>query len=264
MRIGWVIIFFLILSCLPRGVSGQGQITDTSSLDKYTYLIYGKTRSACVVQATGFLVKKNNQVYLVTACHVINGWRFESFEKEDSYPDTLFLRVNLKNTDSSTFVPIDISKIKNIKSKADWPDVYFYKLNLSSQFKIYTLDDLIHQKEEATRVPTEVLIYGFQIGDVDFERSKFLRLKPQKAIAHFPDKDAYACSPIVYDVGYAGNTLGPGNSGSPVYFIYESHANVRKQIKLRFGGLLFAGNAPAHSASVIRPEVIKNLLMALK
>ena len=115
MRIGRVIIFLIILSCLPRLV--WGQITDTSSLDKYTYLLYGKTKSGCVVQATGFLVKKNNQVYLVTACHVINGWHFESFEKEDSYPDTLFLRVNINNSDSNTFVPIDISKIKNVKRR---------------------------------------------------------------------------------------------------------------------------------------------------
>ena len=109
-----------------------------------------------------------------------------------------------------------------------------------------------------------MIIYGFQIGDVDYERSKFLHLKPQKAVTHFPDRDAYACSPIVYEVGYSGNTLGPGNSGSPVFFIYENHANGRKQIKVGFGGLLFAGNASAHSASVVRPEVIKNLLMALK
>lgn len=257
-----VILFLLILSCLAH--EAWGQITDTSSLYKYTYLLYGKTRSGRVVQASGFLVKKNNQVYLVTACHVINGWHFESFEKEDSYPDTLFLRVNIKNTDSSLFIPIDISKIKNIKSQPDWPDVYFYRLTLNPILELYTIDALIVKNEPAASSPEHVLVYGFQPGELDFERSGFLKLKPQKTVTHFPDKDAYACSPMAYEVSYSGNTLGPGNSGSPVFFLSETLANGKKTLKVLFGGLLFAGNPSLHRASVIRPEVIKNLLMALK
>jgi len=258
MRIGQLLIFWLALSFLPLAVLGQ--ITETSSLDKYAYLIYGKTRSGCVVQASGFLVKTDRSLYLVTACHVINGWRFESFEKEDSYPDTLFLRVNLKNTDSCTFIPIDISKIKNVKSDPDWPDVYFYKISLDPKFRICALDANSLYNEAFSDIPSEVAIYGFHVGDVDFERSEFLQLKPQKATTHFPDKDTYACSPIVYEIGYSDNSLGPGNSGSPVFFIWRTRVNGRTSTKVRFGGLLFAGNPLKHSASVIRPEVIKYLL----
>ena len=109
-------IILLYLICFTQTVFARRLPIDTSSLDKYSYLIYGKTSSGGMVQATGFLVKVKKQLYLVTACHVVNGWYYESYEKDGSYPDTLYLRAHTKTNDSLIFIPIDIKKIKNDKS----------------------------------------------------------------------------------------------------------------------------------------------------
>jgi hypothetical protein len=229
-------------------VYGQDSFADTSNLQKYSYLIYGRTRSGCTVQATGVLVRSKNHLYLVTACHVINGWYFESYEKDDAYPDTLYLRVFKKKNDSVAFIPLDIRKLKHTKPAPHWPDSAAYQTN--------TLGALIAAHKSNILPPEEILVYGYHITE-DSDNVDFTTTAVHRATASWTDQEPYSNDPYTYYIGYSGITLGPGDSGSPVYFIYKEKTG---QIKLQFGGLIFGGAPSLHKAMVVRPEIIRNLL----
>ncbi|MBS1520904.1 MAG: hypothetical protein JST50_07915 [Bacteroidetes bacterium] len=250
--VGLIILFNLSIAY------GHGAGIDTSKLPKYSYLIYGYSSSGSCVQATGFFVSKRNRTYLVTACHVINGWLFESFDKKESYPDTLFVKTELKNTQRDTSLAIDISKLKYIKADPNSDDIYFIPINIPPGCEIYRLDSLILNFTPITAIPKEVLAYGFIVGDDELSSKQFFKMPslPNRATVYIPDWDAYSCSPLVYELGYSGADLGPGNSGAPVYFIT---GNSDDAAHLQFGGLLFGGNQTKHRALVIRPELVKVL-----
>jgi len=250
-----LVLFILLLLNSVTGIA-QSKPADTSQLAGYSYLIMGRTRSGCTVQATGFLVRSKNKIYVVTACHVINGWYYESFEKDDSYPDTLYLRVYNKLSGKAAFIPMDIRMLKRQKSDPDSPDVYFYPIVIPDSYQINALETLINKTGQTTPLPNEILVYGFCLNE-DSDSIDFEKLKVSKAHPWLHDKDDYTCDPFVYHVGYTGNELGPGDSGSPVYFIYKDQA---ANLSLQFGGLLIGGAPTQHLASIIRPEIIRNML----
>ena len=244
----------LIVLINGAALHGQNNQTDTSQLPKYSYLIYGHASSGNSVQATGFFVGKNERVYLVTACHVINGWLFESFKKT-SYPDTLFVKVALKEGLRDTALAIDISKIKYSHADPELPDIYFLSVNIPSNCKIYRLDSLISNYRPITRIPKAMFAFGFVINDDELRSRQIFRSGYKKAVAFIPDWDEYACSPFIYEVGYYNNDLGPGDSGAPVYFL-AGNTTGGVHSELVFGGLIFGGNRLKHRASVIRAEVV--------
>ena len=251
-------IVFIILGNISTA-QGQRGIVDTAKLPKYSYLIYGYSPLGSSVQATGFFVNKRNRTYLVTASHVVNGWFFASFDEKGSYPDTLFVKVGLKNNQRDTTLAIDISTLKHIKADPYSHDIYFIPVSIPANCKTYRLDSLILNYVPISHVPQTILTYGFIIGDQDLSSRQFKGPASKKAMAHLPDWNAYACSPLTYEIAYSGDDLGPGDSGAPVYFISKNSGRKHDSTTLKFGGLLFGGNRLKHRASVIRPELVKAL-----
>ncbi|MDO3628229.1 hypothetical protein [Mucilaginibacter sp. BT774] len=240
-------------------VCGQQRLTDTSKLAKYSYLIYGCSSSGNSVQATGFFVKKKNHTFLVTASHVVNGWLFESFDAKGSYPDTLFIKIGLKNSHLDTALAIDISDLKHIKADPYSHDIYFIPVNIPASCQVYRLDSLILNYKPISHIPHTILTYGFAVDDQSLSLRQFEGQASKKAIVHLPDWNAYSCSPLVYEITYSGDDLGAGDSGSPAYFITEGVGSNRESVTIQFGGLLFGGNPAKNRASVIRPELVKAL-----
>ena len=104
-----------------------------------------------------------------------------------------------------------------------------------------------------------IFAYGFIADDQNLSSRQFKELAPKAGKARLPDWNAYACSPLVYEIAYSGNDLGAGYSGAPVYFITSSFGRNRSSVRLHFGGLLFGGNTAKHRAMVVRPELVKVL-----
>jgi hypothetical protein len=248
-------IIFIVLLNLSAAYSQQ----NIAKLPEYSYLIYGCSSSGNAVQATGFFVKKRNQTYLVTASHVVNGWFFASFDVKGSYPDTLFVKIALKNSHRDTVLAIDISDLKHIKADPYSHDIYFIPVNIPASCQVYRLESLILNYRPISHAPQIILTYGFAVDDISLLLRKFEALSSKKAIAHLSDWNAYSCSPLVYEITYSGNDLGPGDSGSPVYFITEGASCKRESVTVQFGGLLFGGDPAKHRAGVIRPELVKVL-----
>lgn len=238
---------------------GQGNMIDTSQLPKYSYLIYGRSSSGNSVQATGFFVNKNNCTYLVTACHVINGWFFASFDRKGSYPDTLFVKIGLRNSQRDTALAIDISKLKYTKADPYSHDIYFMPIDIPSGCVINSLESLLLNFSPIDKIPQRIFTYGFIIDDQNLSSRQFKALTPKKAMARLPDWNAYACSPLIYKIAYSGDDLGAGNSGAPVYFITGNSGGNHRSVFVQFGGLLFGGNRTKHRAMVIRPELVREL-----
>lgn len=247
-------LFCLILAA--TAANGQNKFVDTTELRNYSYLIYGKTRAGCTVQATGVLVISKGQLYLVTACHVINGWFYESYDKDDAYPDTLYLRIYKKKENSVDFIPLDITKLKHTKPAPDWPDIYFYPLNIPAIYRTNTLETLITKYKSAVRQPEEVLVYGYQL-TIDSDNVNFATMNVSKVIASWTGQASYFSNLYTYSIGYSDNALGPGDSGSPVYLIYREKAG---GTMIQFGGLIVGGVSSLHKATVLKPEIILNLL----
>lgn len=237
---------------------GQERLVDTSKLPKYSYLIYGYSSSGNSVQATGFFVKKMNRTYLVTACHVINGWFFASYDKKGSYPDTLFVKISLKGILRDTAIAIDISKLKYTTADPYSHDIYFIPVEIPSNCAINSLESLILNFRPISKIPQTIFTYGF-VDEQNLSSRQFEGLDPRKGMAHLPDWNAYACSPLVYEIAYYGDDLGAGDSGAPVYFVTGNSGRDNSLTGLQFGGLLFGGNRTKHRASVIRPELVKVL-----
>ncbi|HEY9000726.1 MAG TPA: hypothetical protein VIM89_05205 [Mucilaginibacter sp.] len=239
---------------------GQETMVDTSQLPKYSYLIYGYAQSGNSVQATGFFVKKKGHTYLVTASHVVNGWFFASFDKKGSYPDILFVIVGLKNTRRDTSLAIDISSLKYTKADPYSHDIYFIPIDVPSNCVTNSLESLILSFTPISKTPETILVYGFVADDQTISLQQFKGLKPTKAIARLPDWNDYSCSPLVYEISYTSDDLGPGDSGAPIYFITQNNfGNKPNSDKLQFGGLLFGGDSKRHRAGVIRAELVKVL-----
>jgi len=246
----------MIVLLLPLQLCAQATLTDTSRLGNYSYLIYGKTKTHCTVQATGFLVKTNKKTFLVTACHVINGWYYESFEKDGSYPDTLFLRLYSKINGQPVFLPLDIRKLKNIKNDNDLPDVYFYPIDIPDNCLVYDLTTAVMTANPKDKLPKTVRVYGYRI-TTDSDTVSFDKLPVLKGSGVIINKDDYACDPYTYKFHYNGSELGAGDSGAPVYFLYEEpHGRPR----IAFGGLIFGGASGLQQALAIKPEIIQNML----
>ncbi|MBS1533353.1 MAG: hypothetical protein JSU01_23845 [Bacteroidetes bacterium] len=200
-----------------------------------------------------------NHVYLVTACHVVNGWLFKSYKKKGAYPDTLFVRVGLKSREHDTVLAIDISMLKQQRANPDRPDIYFIPVNVPSNCEIYKLDSLVLNYVPITKIPPAVLVYGFVGDDKELNRDQFSGSVLKKSEAFVPEWDTYACSLLVYEIGYTNDELGPGDSGAPVYFV-TGGLNDSHHASIRFGGLIFGGNSAKHRAVVIRPEIVKAML----
>jgi|GEM_PF-2811501 len=242
-----------LLICATLSVHAQHAFVDTNMLGNFSYLLYGKTHSGCTVQATAALIRSNGRLYMVTACHVINGWYYESYDKEDSYPDTLLLRVFSRKGNHVNFIPIDIHKLKHIKPPPGWPDIYFYPLNISSAYRVNTLESISGKGKTMSRTPEDILVYGYQI-TVDSDNVDFKKLPVTKATVKWCGQ---SWAPYTYTVSYPGNALGPGNSGSPVFFSYKMPSGM---VRPQFGGILIGGASASHTATILRPELIWNLL----
>jgi len=246
----------VIAFLLPFQLYAQTTLTDTNHLDNYSYLIYGRTKTHCTVQATGFLVKAKKRTFLVTASHVINGWYYESFEKDGSYPDTLFLRLYSKKNGRPVFLPLDIQKLKNVKTDDDWPDVYFYPLNIPDSCFAYDLTTAIMNTNANEALPKMIRVYGFRI-TADIDTIAIDKLPVLKGSGILISKDDYACDPYTYKFHYNGSELGPGDSGAPAYFLYEQPDG---HCRIVFGGMVIGGAPGLQQALTLKPEIIQNIL----
>jgi hypothetical protein len=168
--------------------------------------------------ATGFVVMKNSQPYLVTNWHVVSARRPDTdaaLDPQGRYPDEIKILHNRKDhlgqwvykseklvNDKNEFLWIEHPKGKAV-------DLVFLRLTNLDDVQIYPVD-LETRNVQLTIMPTSPLsIVGFPFGH---SQSAGLPIWKTGTVASDPDIDYDGAPEILVDC-----TGRPGMSGSPVY-----------------------------------------------
>jgi hypothetical protein len=233
------------------------------SLRKYSYLISGIINDQSANIGTGFFIKSDTNVYLISAAHVLTGWDAVKEEWDKNYPDRFFIKLTDRNTGDDILCSINVKVYKkqmvpfSIWSK---PDIFVYKIKDPSLYIINSIENLIvdtvaNYLDEINRV----FGYGFasythfsdfrslvDLTPTLIDASTVMRYDaiPDTRENHLPDSMHFMIAPI----SPSKNNFGRGASGAPI-FIYSE-----KLGRFIFGGVVIALNKKGMFDIVVRFE----------
>jgi len=258
----------LILISSLHAVSGQ-ESTDSlkkygyDSLRKYSYLISGIINDHSANIGTGFFIKSDTNVYLISAAHVLTGWNAFKEEWDKNYPDSFFIKLTDRSTGDDILCSI---KVKTYKKKlapfSIWskPDIFIYKVKNPSSYIINSIENLVVDTvAKYLNEINRVFGYGFASYSHFSDFRSLLHLTPTlidastvmryEAIPNIreddlPDSMHFIIAPIFP----SKNNFGRGASGAPV-FIYSE-----KLGRFIFGGVVIAVNNKGMFDIVVRFE----------
>jgi len=262
-----ILQMFILISCFQVTL-GQ-ECTDSldkygyDSLRKYSYLIVGIINDHSASIGTGFFIKSDTNVYLISAGHVLTGWDAMKEEWDKNYPDEFFMKLTEKTTGEDILCSIDVKAYKKkLVPFSVWnkPDIFIYKLKNPSLYIINSIEALIvdtvgNYLDEINRV----FGYGFASYTHFSDFRSLLHLTPTLINAsttmeygampnvrenNLPDSMHFTIAPV----SPSENNLGKGASGTPV-FIYSE-----KLSRFIFGGVVIAVNEKKMFDIVVRFE----------
>lgn len=263
-------VFLLLVLVCQQYYSFSQKTIERDSLYKYSYFIYGDNSSTSIEKGTGFFIKKNHKIYLVTANHVLTGWNVFKKYKEVPYPDTMYVRLYNKITLQPDFIPIPIVdfKARNYGFYLfEKPDICFYELKIPDYDIVYSVEKLVEKYQDKIEVD-ELIVYGFPIVDSRITKFDLIRLAPEKGIGKIHtdknDSGMFKWDNTYLDtINYIGTAslnqrIGPGDSGAPVFL--QSKNSKHKEII--FGGLVSGGGSVGDSVAmyIVKPLLIKKML----
>jgi len=233
------------------------------SLRKYSYLICGIINDHSANIGTGFFIRSDTNVYLVSAAHVVTGWNAMKEKWDKNYPDRFFIKLPDRATGDDILCAINVKAYKKKMvpfSVWDKPDIFIYKVKNPSSYIINSIENLIvdtvgNYLDEMNRV----FGYGFASYAHFSDFHSLLVLSPTLIDAHtvmkyeampdvrednLPDSMHFIIAPV-----YSWkNNFGKGASGAPV-FIYSD-----KLGRFIFGGVVIAINNKGMFDIVVRFE----------
>jgi hypothetical protein len=246
------------------------EITDSSfnvdSLKRYSYLIVGRKDGKSITCGTGFLVKRNNKIFVISACHVFTCNDVFTKKRMEPVWDSISIRFNIKNSIYGTYFPVRIKEIRDsIKPLYFYekPDVFVYELKkLPDSLEVNSIENLIDINLLKNTTSNICLSYGFPL-NTNIWQTKIVNLNSiqpelyKGAIVNDPnklitfndtiiDKFTLLSSPLTYG----------GASGSPVYFVIQKLFNGRKLKSIIFGGVMYGSDSISNRAFIIRPEIV--------
>ncbi|KFC57825.1 trypsin-like peptidase domain-containing protein [Flavobacterium gilvum] len=223
-------------------------------IQEFSYFLFS-VKDNQVHQGTGFFIEKDNQTYLVTASHNFFQDKFATQKTADFF----YIRLHNNVTNKLEFLQINNNPIsKSEKSKN--LDINFYKVDIAKQY------DLKIVKIKPNCLPTKIICYGFGVvdGNEDNPDLYLESLKPtefkgnlkfeyNKPLRYFETNELDFDN---YVVSYESGTLTKGTSGSPVFTNYSENG----VIKSEFAGLIHLRNEQTKLATILRPEIIAELI----
>ena len=233
------------------------------SLRKYSYLISGIINDHAANIGTGFFIKSDTNVYLISAAHVLTGWNGFKEEWEKNYPDRFFIRLTERTTGDDILCSINVKTYKKkLAPFSIWskPDIFIYKVKNPSSYIINSIENLIVDTVASYLNGTNrVFAYGFASYTHFSDFHSLLHLTPTLIDAstvmrydempntredNLPDSMHFIIAPTFP----SKNNFGKGASGAPV-FIYSE-----KLDRFIFGGVVVAVNNKGMFDIVVRFE----------
>jgi len=250
-----------------------GQDLTSKQLQGFSYLIFGFTDMKYssgnyyfnIKQGTCFFIRSNNRTYLVSAKHAITPWNGDISKKEDTFPDTLMLRL-FDSVGKIVLCPIDIREMKDKVDGGyfyDDPDVYIFEFKEAGKFKVNTIDNFNQNFNDSM---VEVVSYGYpNIKLVPGNMDIFLEQKPTLTAGKTIKKNSINRLPVSeknnntsYAILRTDTLPKKGCSGSPVFYRRDSLDN------WKFGGVFVRSSEEVPISTIVKPEYLQTILNRLK
>jgi len=245
--------------------NANNNVTVIDTLAKYSYLLKmfsnGKLRS----NGTGFFIKKNKRLFLVSNYHIFTSQNTTEKKPLPIEFDSLVL-VYKRYPDVKDVYTIDLRKIRQ-ESKSyfffEYPDIYVYELTslLHPQAIIYSIENMIKPIPEKNVSPIDVFAIGYG--------GKFALY--QEEIFHFTlstsiyDSVKLAYGPnhlnaIVTNTYWASPKAEGGMSGSPVFFKYSTPNGTASIEYITFGGVISSDFKISNKEAIVKPDEVTKII----
>jgi len=264
--------FLFIISLLFTNQLSNSQTITTDSLKKFSYFVFGTTSQNNIVQGTASFIKYNDEIYLLTAAHVLDGWDYASNSSKGNYPDTLYVRVFTKDSMKPEFIPISTKDIKEKNEKKfffETADLLILKVQIPHNCVVNTLEEFIDWTNIPTDEPRDVLVFGYPVDSTDNDFGHYINnINSQEATGTIKQKysspvrffENNVVDTINYVAFYQSGNVDHGYSGSPTFFLYKSDKD-NSILKISFGGVLCIRNEIHRYMTIVRPEIIVSKLL---
>jgi len=274
------IVFLLVFLIYYETLFSQPD-ANFDTLKKYSYLLIGVSFKPKSISdkpdlsnlhvenyATGFFVRVENNLYLVSAYHVLTMVDVYKGVKTNSNIDFMLVRY----LDSTNNMKVWLISIAEIIKKS--PPIFFlnkpdiYCLNVTGELsdgKIYSLEGILFNKVRKPRkIPTKKIIsYGYPSNGI------FLYQTPNEYCNKIQPSlyEGYIADSTHYDPAYGRSlidslylTTSPicygGTSGSPVFV----HYSIGKRKWIEFAGVQSGKNERYNCSYIARKEEVIRLL----
>jgi hypothetical protein len=250
------VILFINLGCSHK------KNLDINSLEKYSYLIIHILNKNIIGNSTGFFVRQNNKLFLVTTYHTFTC--FDTFSKECYKEEWDSIAIKLYTADNKVvFHPINIEPMKRTRQNEffiDNPDIYIYEITpIPEDTQINSIENLTTLYSKANGEPQATIFYGYfkenkdtinpntysstrQIGKMKFSTITNLGIEEVNRI----DTNIWAITPMAHH----------GESGAPVFFQYNKVNTLDTLVT--FGGMIFGIDQVKKFTYILKPEIIIN------
>ncbi|PWT96806.1 MAG: hypothetical protein C5B52_14875 [Bacteroidetes bacterium] len=244
--------------------------TALDSLSDYSYFLFGvkggyfNKKSGTEAEfyfGTGFFVKQDQKVFLVSAKHVLTPCNIVDSSRDDDFPDSLYVRIKSRKTKRYMLYPIRI-KMDSVQCRPYYQeaDAYAYEIKNPSKYFINSVEKFVVDDVADSSIESEAYTCGYpNVVSLNFE--ELMKNKPKISKIKLASKlnMVLVLGDGIYDtINYFANldsgVLRSGNSGSPVFF------QDKKDGKFIFGGLLSRGSTHTHETYFVKPkEVIEKI-----
>lgn len=247
-------------------------LDDSDSLSKYSYFVYGginfidtldKNRGA-IVQGTGFFIANNNNLYFITAKHVLAVPNEPAIKKVTPKSNDSLMNIYMEDGSERANMPIFYLNVKKIRDTTKdvtfvfSPDVISYKVTDSEHLHINDINQFI--PSYLPKRMGDICIFGFASSGNSFEGAKFAANPKSKVLIKkysFGYKNEYEKSKIDYfdyvvtPTDYKVTESLHGYSGSPA-FVKDLDTN-----KWVFLGITAGVHPDFNLMFFVKPEFIK-------
>jgi hypothetical protein len=256
-----VFALFIFVFCFSCFHKSPERVIEVTSLQKYSYLIFGfydvnkigDSVDFKMTGGTGFFIRKNGKIYLISAKHVLTPCNPDSLEKVIHFPDSLRIRM-IDSAGTYSFIPIDIRKIKDTVTcdyHSDDPDVFCMEFKDTSGYIINSIENLI-EPIVPENDSCKIYLYGFPSLYTKVTQETILPFKTQQST--FSSGYYYANSLDSRKVNFMmkGTDILPrkGCSGSPVFLKFKNKSNYV------FGGVLTRADTISALSIIVKSKFV--------
>ncbi len=204
--------------------------------------------------ATGFFIRKEKKLYLVSANHVFTGNDPFRVNRVDSLaPDLMMFRYKMDN-ERDTFINIYLDSIKKIyppKSINDCPDAIAYEIDLPQSSQIKSIENFVYKDVDINKYDS-LFFWGFPAQSSDMNQS--LRYYIENPM---PKKYRGICTIPFDSLNFSGSPVeNYGSSGSPVFT--KKVINGKEQ--LVFIGIMSSGSIMHNRSNFVFYKALLKLL----